>query len=291
MMCRYQSTRRLVRRQNGQVGFTLVEACISIVLMAMLLLGAIDLFVSALRNATNATALIFANDDAATALQSVEESTREAYYFQLPDEASFTAPNGYTASNYETTMTYSGSTETICTGMLVQMPNKSGTFSVSLDNGSAASPAPSVYSRDQGVNGITPGQQILYYRSDSNGTPDPTAGTCLWALTISDADGSQPTYNQPIIKTIAPNLSNAVQFLRPQSAPNGQGVTTSIPYEVEIKVICSYYAPTGGDATNEVSNGEQTTSLDGRCVFMRDHELSATYENGSTSPVNNKFLP
>jgi type II secretory pathway pseudopilin PulG len=282
------------RHRRKSCGFTLIEATISLLLMGMLLLGSINLFIGALRNTIDAQALVYSNQDASAALQTIVDKTREAYYFQLPDEAAFAPPAGTSAGSYQTQITVSGGSETVCTGMLITMPNKSQSVSVALDSGSTS--VPGFYYRDQGTNGLVSGQQILYYRSDPDGTPDAAAGTCLWALTVSDNDGSSPTFNQALIKTVAP-LPNAIQFVRPQSEPNSLGVTTSIPYEVEIKIICSSYAPTstaanGSYATNEVSNGGSgSTYLDGKCVFMRDHELSATNESGSTAPLNNRFVP
>jgi type II secretory pathway pseudopilin PulG len=275
-------------REKG--GYTLIEATISLLLMSLLLLGTIDLFINAMRNSSDENALIFANLDAANALQAVVESTREAYYFQLPDDVppsgqlAFEPQAGQTAGSYEATMTVGSQTATVCTGMMVTFPPTVATTSVNFDDGSTHS-VTGLYDRYPSAN-TTTGTQVLYYRSDPDGTADADAGTCLWAYSMSD---NGATINKALIKSIAPALPNAVQFVRPQSVPNAQGTTTSIPYEVEIKVVCSYYAPTGGAATNEVSDKQATTSLDGKCVFMRDHEIGTTYENGSTSPVNNQF--
>jgi len=288
------------RRDQRSYGFTLIEASIAMLIMAIILLGSIDLFISSLRGSVDSLALNYANEDASNALQTIVEKTREAYYFQLPDESDFTPPAGSSAGSYQTSMAVDGTSETICTGMLVTMPNKTQTVSVNLAEGNTVQYS-GLYYRDQGTNGLVSGQQILYYRADLPSGPPPYTvpaepdaanGNCLWELTVSDNDGS-PTVDGPIITSIAPVI-NAVQFLRPQTLPNALGVTTSIPYEVEIKVICSSYAPIGTDRyeTNEVTNGAAgTTSLDGKCVFMRDHELAATYESGSTNPVNNKFNP
>jgi type II secretory pathway pseudopilin PulG len=292
--CQSGAVSRDGRKCRNQ-GFTLVEATISLLLMGLLMLGTVDLFIASLRGAVNSESLVFANLDAANALQNIVESTREAYFFQLPDESDFSPPAGATAGSYETTMAVTGGSETICTGMLVCMPNATYTSATGLPiefNGTnSVTYQPTLYTRQQGPNGQTSGQEIMYFRADPNGAPDATNGTCLWAQTVGDQDGSQPTINRAIISSLAGNIPNALQFVRPQTVPNGLGVTSDIPYEVEIKVICSYYAPTGGGATNEVSNGEGTTSLDGKCVFMRDHELSSQNESGSTNSINNHFLP
>jgi type II secretory pathway pseudopilin PulG len=285
--CRRGDVRLSIKRHRRNGGFSLLESCVALLLMSLLLLATIELFIDALRNDVDSKALVFANLDAANTLQSIVESTREAYYFNLPDEANFTTPSGAMAGNYETTTDVNGNAETICTGMDVTFPNAVQVVSLQYDDGSVHN-TPGFYSRDASINSLTPGTEIMYYRSDPNGTPDANAGACLWAYSLSD---NGQTINRSLINTIATGLPNAIQFVRPQTVPNALGVTTSIPYEVEIKVICAYYAPTGGGASNETGNGEGTTALTGKCVFMRDHEASDNNESGSTNPINNQYTP
>jgi type II secretory pathway pseudopilin PulG len=296
-----------LRRRNR--GFTLVEACVSMVVMSLILLGTIDLFISSLRNTANSNGLIFANADASNALQTIVESAREAYYFSLPGESGFVPPEGMTVGNYTTTNLNDGESETIYTGIeitypvLVSQSPLSGVsqqpVNIQCDSGACtnANPVP-VYSRADSDNGNTTNQnlQILYYRSDTNGTPDANNGACLWEYELSPVAGdiNQPLIGgrnsnlDPVFTSIA-NIPNSVQFVRPQTT-GSDGSVVSIPDQLEVKVICSYYTPTNGNASNEVTNGTgQTTSLDGKCVFLRDHELTSAHESGATTNLGNQF--
>ena len=92
-------------------GFTLVEAMVAMGLMTLLLAGTMDLFLTATRTTTRATAQVSANMDGANALQHVTSDTREALWFALPDDpsvasslAAFTPPPGDTVAQFKTTV-------------------------------------------------------------------------------------------------------------------------------------------------------------------------------------------
>jgi prepilin-type N-terminal cleavage/methylation domain-containing protein len=286
------TSHRRTRFRRRTDGFTLIEASISIAIMSLLLLGTVNLFINASRMAVDGMAQVYATNDAANTLQQLVQSTREAYNFALADDPTdFAAPNGIPASSYTsdftTTNTSSGTPETIYTGMLITFPPSAPATSVLLKAG-----APSMTTFSQGNNdplyyrsptgSSAIGSQILYYRSDTQGNPSPASGSCLWEYSIND---NGATFNQALIKTIAPDIDNAVQFVRPLTTANAV-----IPNEVEIKIICSSYSAINGAATNEATNGKRTTTLNGKCVLMRDANLSpsGTIPTGGNQ-VNNQF--
>ena len=64
---------------------------------------------------------------------------------------------------------------------------------------------------------------------------------------------------------------------------NGATHPLVLPYQVEAKIISSYYSPIGGQQTNEASNGTNQTALSGKCVLMRDHDSGGSHDPGSTT--------
>jgi len=288
------SSRRRIR------AFTLVETMISLVIMGFLMIGAMDMYINALRMASRSTAEVFASQDAAVAMRNVEDQVRESLWLSLPDDtqtdtngksyfteqisgatAIFPSLSGTSTSNFistDPTHTY-----TADSAMFLAAPalNNAPTFVTSLSgnlNGSLLAHDPyNMYNRIGGFSG-----GVMVYRANSNGTPNPTGGTCLWEL----SSGANPTTNRALVTSLDPNSWNAVQFDRPL---NG---TTAFDWEVEIKITSSYYSAINGVQTNEATNGTSTTQLVGRCVAMRDHAPGSDSHKpnaGTTSTGGNRY--
>lgn len=294
--------KRPAGRRRRQAGFTLLEMGIAIVLMAMIFIGTWTMYLSMAQTAMRTDSEVYASQSAANALQYMIMQTRESWDFLLPGEthtygssggatSSFTGISGYAASsNY----TYSNSTQTINTAVELLMPvvNSADTAFGGTSSASEYTLGPtSSYGSLYSIGGSAPGNALLFYRSDSNGTPDPSAGMYLWMYSLWD---SGATYNKKLVElfdtqSAARNVPNAIQFDRPYEA----GSNTTLPFELEIKIICGNYSPINGVQTNEATNGADATALTGKCVLMRDH-LTVGYSisgGNSTSTVNNKFYP
>ena len=71
-----------------------------------------------------------------------------------------------------------------------------------------------------------------------------------------------------------------MEFVRPT---NGATQPLVLPYEVEAKIISSYYSPIGGQQTSEATNGTNQTALSGKCVLMRDHDSGGSHDPGSST--------
>ena len=281
---------RLDVTSRRNAGFTLVEAMISMLIMSLLLTGTIELFIASARTTVKTQAEANATIDAARAMHNLIEYAREAHWMALPTEdlpgtftPMFTGIPGYTAASYYQT---TDGTSTIDTGLLLTFPGyKSGAspVTVNLSSGTVALNGASnaeVYDRSQD------GPQVLVYRSDTNGVPDPSAGTCLWEYSLSDGGA---TYNQAIIKSVA-SAANAVQFVRPTDTSNDP-----LPFQIEMKIVSGYYSLEVGQQTNEQSNGEHTSQLTGMCVLMRDHEMDGSHEPTVSSigdvAIGNHWIP
>ncbi|MDQ2799698.1 MAG: type II secretion system GspH family protein [Armatimonadota bacterium] len=260
------------RRQRG---FTMLEVVIAFTLISLIFTGVISLFLSASRTTLKASAQISANQDGSVALQRVMQAVREAQSFALPNETTgvggdFTVPANFAQSGFMTTL----NGENIETAIEVSPPPSQ---TISLKNSSGATIAPTAFIRD-GASPIT----FLIYRANPDGTTNPTSGTCLWEYSIQDAGA---TINQPLCRSIAAAAPNAVQFVRPVigTPPVPQ------PFQVEVKIISSYYSLVNGTQTNEQTNGSVTSGLSGKCVLMRNHATTVLTGGTNQAASNNAF--
>lgn len=295
------------RPRRNQAGFSLLEMGFALLLMSMIFIGTWTMYLSMAQTAMRTDSEVYASQAAANALQYMIMQTRESWDFLLPNEthtygssggssATFTGIPNYTAASYYTTnYTYNGTLQTINTGVELLMPvaGASQTFqgsngaSTLYNFGTAAGDVGSLYS----IGGSVPGNALLFYRADTNGTPDPSQGQDLWMYSLWD---NGATYNKKLVQlfdtsSAAQAVANAVQFDRPDLA----GSNTALPFELEMKIICGNYSPINGIQTNEATNGADATALTGKCVLMRDH-LTVGYSisgGNSTSAVNNHYYP
>ena len=283
-----------VTKRKRQVGFTMVEALLSISLMGLLGSGAVSLFLAATRLSLKAGAQTSAGLEAANALQYVIEQTREAQSFALPNEltgsgGAFIVPGGRSAADFQTTLTSTidgvTSTENIYAAMELALP-PGQTVTVKDTSGSDKAVADSSGNTPIDRTGNST-STLLIYRGDPDGTPDPdptgsavvNAGTYLWLYTMPSNNIFDIVAHPPraLCKSIAVS-PNAVQFVRPFL--NG----AETPYQVQIKIISGYYSAINGTQTNEATDGSQVSQLSGKCALMRNHSTSPL--TGSTNTPN-----
>lgn len=270
--------RRLLRAdQKRRRGLSLVEVMFGMILASLLMGGTMDLFMNAARSTLKVNAQTSASQDASNAVQQIILTTREAWAFALPNEQ---APNGSWASvtgfsDSSLSNTYNG--ENINTGIEIF---QAGTQTVSVQNSAnqtiAVSPPP-LY-RDGPAT-----TTLLIYRGDSNQSADSTAGTYLWEYNV------QANTYLALCKSVDPNTPNAVQFVRPVVLiGQSQQQATPQPYDLEVKIVSSYYSLVNGRQTSEESNGSDTSQISGKCVLMRDYGNTVVpTTNGNTN--NNAF--
>ena len=300
------------QKYSRRRGFGLLETLICLSLVSLLFLGGMDLIMTALRSTVRTQAQVYSTGDAANAIQQVIGQLHEASAFALPTstaanaaENNWVSLNGVQLSQFSTTLadgTVNG--ETINTAIEILSPPtmtpKDNGYTASpmpaglrvlngaggtVEAGAAGSnwapaPGPQPYNA-MGDGGLGKGAVALIYRGDPDGTPDSAAGTDLWQYAVP-ANGAFDLVNYPptaLCKSVS-TASNAVQFVRPSYG----GVAEQ--HQMEIKIISSYYSPINGQQTNEQGNGASSSSLTGKCVYMRDH-----YAGGGTAgqaPANTR---
>ena len=185
----------------------LVETVLCVLLLSLMFLGAMDLIMSAGRTTVRTQSQVYANADAANALQAVIIQLRDASGFALPTSAAanqtetdWTPLNGVNTALFSTVSTLGGAAETINTAIEIVSPTsltpaQNGyTTLVPQPNGGMGLPAGiRVVSQAGGPNGYweansgswtvgTPTNAqiagslasgvVLIYRGDPDGTPD-----------------------------------------------------------------------------------------------------------------------
>jgi prepilin-type N-terminal cleavage/methylation domain-containing protein len=268
-----------VTHSHSRRGFSLVETMLSVALMALIFLGAMNLYISGLQAATKSDAQLTANATAANGLQHVEQDVSEAYFCVLPSTTP--APNpafgsdlgtGYPLADFRVTYfdPSLSANRTINTGLKIVFPavapltvyQSSGAhLSLSRYDTSAAGTALYIYRADLPAN----------RSAGTPATPDPAQGDCLWASGYEN--GAQ--INQCFAKlsdsrsaaggrSTANMLPNAVEFIKPPEINS-----------LEIRLISSYYSATSSSnstISGQQSNESNKTLLTGKCLFMQDHQ-------------------
>ncbi len=88
---------------------------------------------------------------------------------------------------------------------------------------------------------------------------------------------------QPVSKALISSLnpqSVAVQFSRPVTA---SGTPQALPYQLQIKLVSSYDSSFAQPQTSELTTGTAEALVVGKCVLLRDHELSSDHEPGPSA--------
>ena len=257
--------------KNRRRGFTLVELLFALPLAALMLGGAMTLFIESQRLTQRATVQVQGSQDAATGLQYVLSNAREALMFALPPDTAgtntnglaFTPPTG-TAAGYE-----SGSgASAYNTGVEFAMPATTN-YSLLGSGGTQLNLSPGGYNRG------TTGDLLWVYRSDAQGNPAPTNGQYLWSRRRpagAPSDGSQDV-SQVICKFLltrhgdGTSAGDAVQFIGKNTA--GTDITSA--FEMEVKIVCGDLTSINGTQTNEATDGTSVDKLYGKCALMRNH--------------------
>lgn len=303
-------TGRSCRKRRLEGGFTLFEVMVAMPLAVMIFLGTLAMYDLSTQLFARTTAQMYTSMDASNAIGHIIDETRQAQSYALASENTFSTPSGWTASQFYTT--YNG--ETINTGIELDIPpaltpdevgyqaGNPSTVSVITSAGSTVA-LPSLYY----ANGAST-EQVIIYRGDPPGAngigaPDAnpsgcdTTGTFLaWKAAQTSMQSKLGTYlweynvqtgvDTVLCKSVAWS-PDAVQFIRPTSNPSSNTGTPE-PFEVEVNVVSGYYSPISFITTNEESSGAEVSSLTGKCVYMRDHQTSAsTPTNANTSTTNN----
>ena len=237
-------------------GFTLLETLISVSIFTIIIGGTTALLVMLLRMCNNLSAGTVASVDASLALGRITQGIRQAQDFQLMDGGAFnTTYNAVNPSN---------ASQIAITGIRVSAPAFAATTTIDV-GGSSGTSAP-LSGTNALYNQEAPGTTLDFFRSDKNGNPAPTTGTCLW---MRGTENGQ-TINRALVKSVAPTW-NAVQFITPYM-PDG---TTPIKNVVTIKLTCSYYSRINGNASSDTGKGG-VTQLTGECVYLRNHSTNGT---------------
>lgn len=306
--------RRSSRRRRSRRGFTLLEMLIAISLMSLLFLGAMNLVIDSSRTTVRTQAQIFATGDAANSIQTVISQLREAQGFCLPTsqtagvgEDGWVTPSGTTLEQFFST-TQNGNTVNSAVEITAppslkpsEVSYKGGISSIQVQRADGTALSLDGKGRTSlPYSNLTAGTAvILIYRGDPDGTPDPdptdptrsavkNAGTYLWQYKMP-ADGSFNTALYPP-KALCKSVSaapNSVQFVRPSYGPSYALVAE--PNQLEIKIISGYYSPINGTQTNEEGNGDASSQMVGKCVYMRDHLASAPPRKQTSQSSNNPF--
>ena len=282
------------RPRHERMGFTFVEVMIAIVIMSFLFLGALSLFTTAMQTTARVNADAASSGDAANAMHHAIDDLREASYFALPDDSGSTQGTNNSDFVYPTGRSWSSFTtavggNAIDTGLMLVSPGTQAA-TVASSTGGSLTIAPTPYNRDPTVGAAFSPTLNYIYRADQNGTPDPAAGQYVaWAS--ANSSGGAFTVSRTVRISDVPAASaapNAVQFVRTTDATGNVQ-----KYELEMKIVGSYFSPINNMQTSEKTNGARVSEMTGKCVMMRDHELGADYEpsSGSGGTSSSKWIP
>lgn len=253
---------------GGRSGFTLVEVIIGTGLTLLLFFGAITVYVAAARLTQVAGAACYASTDAANAVQHVVRDAEEADWIVLPGEAGWVSPGSAPAAAFQTLDNGSA----LSTGVELVFP-VTAPVAVQDLTGGLLPVSPPLYDRS-----LTPTSagRLWIYRADGDGTPDAASGKYLW---ITGTEQGQPVA-KALISSLNASTLNAVQFSRPQTAASPP---QALPYQLQIKLVSSYYSSASQSQTSELTAGPQEAVVAGKCVLLRNHELNNDHESDSTS--------
>ena len=283
---------RQKRRARRAGGFTLPEVMVALPLVALLFGGTITLFLESQRIVQRTGVTVQSSQDAGVGLRFISTTTREAIRFSLPPDTTSANTNGLAflppdgnLSDYQ-----NGS---INTAVELLMPAAAASVKTT---GQAATPGfnvldrsgnpifPTGYDRTQTeVSGGIPvsplvGDILCIYRGDALGNASPSAGQFLWAFrrpagtNLYDASHD---IRQKLCRLILTQhadgtpATDAVQFIGCHTS--NTDIPSSMPYELEFKLICGDQTSINGTQTNEAGDGSSITALSGRCALLRNH--------------------
>ncbi len=254
------------KQKKRRRGLTLVEVTVATALTLLLMFCALNIYVAAAQLSLSTGASCYASTDGANAVRHTVLDVEEARWIALPGESGWTSPGSAPVSAFQAASAGSS----INTGVEIVSPG-SAAVSVQDRNGSALSVSPALYDRSQDT---APAAPLWIYRADTDGTPNASAGTALW---MTGTEQGQ-SVSKALISSLSPLQANAVNFTRPQTATQ-----TLLPYQLQISLISTYYSPVRQAQTSESGSTAQETSVVGKCVLLRDHEMNLDHEPGQTA--------
>ena len=297
-------------RLRASRGFSLMEVMVTLPLVVLLFGGTLTLFIASQRIVQRTSVAVQGSQDAATGLQFVVGTTREAIQFALPPDTSTANTNGmgFLAFDGHPADYQTGGPNNMNTAVELLMPgaasfkllpngqpappNQPATpnqpanpgFDVLDRNGNTYPTPPGGYDRTAiGVSAgqiVSPlqGDLICIYRGDASGNPAAGSGQYLWSTRrpagMATTDASQDI-QQKICKLILTKhadgspASDAVQFIGRYTP--GTDIPSSMPYELEFKLICGDQTSINGTQTNEAGDGSSISALIGKCALLRNH--------------------
>ncbi len=253
---------------------------VSFSILILLGAGIMTLYVNIVATSSRVTASAYTAMDAAKAVDRLSLTLREARRFEFMDNGT-TGPVPYQSTNmgnnpnYSATISGTAGAGTIVTGIHIVQP-------AALSNVSLSVPTVSGYTSTamSGAKALvdyrTDGTFLDVYRSDRQGHPAPTTGTCLWirgtlngdtVRTDSQADTTKGIDGKPLVDDIA-TWAGAVQFV--------QGQTN----EVRIKIVTGKTYGVGKKLTSDSSKGG-VTGLTAADVYLRNHDPSGVLANSA----------
>jgi hypothetical protein len=235
-----------------------------------------SLFYVALRSTFRSQNIMISSADASIAATKIITSAREGQAAYLPTDSNFVAPSG-AASDYQST---DGSGNNVCTGIEIVYPVRAVDSTI-MSNSGVASPQVYTYTR----NSSSPGNIVYFYRSNSDGTPNDTSGAYLW---MKGTDQYGNSVNRAIVRTVATDVANAVQF----EALTSQSTVREIAFKVACRFISGATQNTTNVSTttdtNESNNGNTTSTITGQCVMVRNQAgTPPTTSSGHWSAIAN----
>lgn len=251
---------------SRKYGFTLVEVIIGGALTLLMFFTAIDVYVASARVATRTSAACASTTDAANAGQRMVQETQEAHWLALPSESGWTSPQGEPSGAFLT----SSRGAAVATGAMFAFP-PSASATVQAVSGSSLSQSaladrPAVPSAPL---------MLWIYRADADGTPDASAGQCLWER---GTRAGQPV-NQAILTSLPPTIPDAAQFGRPTDTAG-----RALPYQLRFRLLSSVGTAGQGRQTSEMNPDPALAAVVGKCVLLRDHEMNLDHEPNPATP-------
>lgn len=288
----YKRTRRGCLRR----GFTLAEVMVALPLVMLLFGGTITLFLESQRLVQRTGVTVQSSQDAGVGQRFITGTTREAIQFSLPPDTTSANTNGLAflppdgnLNDYHN-VTQSGSINTAVELLLpaaaasVKNTGQAATLGLNLLDRSGNPVTPSAYDRTQAeVSGGVPvsplaGDILCLYRGDAAGNASPAAGQFLWSVRRPAGTSlydSSHDIRQKLCRLILTQhadgtpATDAVQFIGCRTP--GTDIPSSMPYELEFKLICGDRTSINGTQTNEAGDGSSITALSGRCALLRNH--------------------
>lgn len=199
---------RTSRRRRLSVGVSLVESLIATFLLSLILVGTVNLTVSAFRAYGQVSEMSVAVEKYQGAARSLETELTKGFLTILPNDASPYPVWNTTTLGAASAYTFSSGGVTVQGAVYIVYPNTRvvGVYNTS---GGAISlnGANALYDRSA----TSPTRSVLIYRANVDGTANPSSGRALWIKRFS----SGSLVSQAMVTNKVHPAWNAVNFYRP----------------------------------------------------------------------------